>query len=367
MSDHDETVAEIAGPLDALVARLTVGGKVQAPTPEILDEARRLVSVDMILVALFKAVDLRKSGSPDVGGIYARFAEIQVEALYLRALTGSGVDRTPLDTVSQVIDREVATRDYPREARDLYRDIRRRVTAVKPKPDQADLTRVIERIRGLRAKTIDQGCTEEEAMAAANKVAELLDRYGLSLGEIDLRQQACEGVGIESTRKRSGPLDECLPNVAAFCDCRAWNEMSAAGTIRSVFFGLPADVEAARYLYERVAMAFETETAAFQAGDLYRGMISGGRRKATTSFQLGLGRGISGRLIARKAERDATSFKASGRDLVPVKTSIVEEELAKLGLSFTTKSNGRDRLVQVEAFQAGHLAGQKFQAQSELE
>ena len=46
----------------------------------------------------------------------------------------------------------------------------------------------------------------------------------------------------------------------------------------------------------------------------------------------------------RKAERTETSIKASGRDLVPVKASLVEEELAKLGLNLTYKSK-RDRMV----------------------
>jgi len=36
------------------------------------------------------------------------------------------------------------------------------------------------------------------------KVAELLDRHGLSLSEIELRRQACEGVGIDTARRRRG-------------------------------------------------------------------------------------------------------------------------------------------------------------------
>ena len=45
----------------------------------------------------------------------------------------------------------------------------------------ATFDRLRQRIQALRAKTVANGCTEGEALAAAAKVAELLDRYDLSL------------------------------------------------------------------------------------------------------------------------------------------------------------------------------------------
>ena len=43
-------------------------------------------------------------------------------------------------------------------------------------PALAKLDRLKTRIQGLRSKTTDNGCTEAEALLAAAKVAELLDR-----------------------------------------------------------------------------------------------------------------------------------------------------------------------------------------------
>ncbi len=45
------------------------------------------------------------------------------------------------------------------------------------RPNLAELDKLKTRIQALRAKTIDNGCTEDEALSAAVKVAELLDRY----------------------------------------------------------------------------------------------------------------------------------------------------------------------------------------------
>lgn len=54
-------------------------------------------------------------------------------------------------------------------------------------PDPAALDRLKTRIQGLRSKTTDNGCTEAEALLAAGKVAELLDRYDLSLTDVEIR------------------------------------------------------------------------------------------------------------------------------------------------------------------------------------
>jgi hypothetical protein len=48
------------------------------------------------------------------------------------------------------------------------------------------------RIQALHAKTIANGCTEDEALSAAAKVAELLDRHDLSLSDLELRASPCE-------------------------------------------------------------------------------------------------------------------------------------------------------------------------------
>ena len=64
--------------------------------------------------------------------------------------------------------------------------------SVNDRPDPSGLDKLRTRIQGLRAKTIDNGCTESEALSAAAKVAELLDRYDLSLTDVEIREVPCE-------------------------------------------------------------------------------------------------------------------------------------------------------------------------------
>jgi hypothetical protein len=218
----------------------------------------------------------------------------------------------------------------------------------------------MQRIQGLRAKTVAQGCTEHEALAAAEKVAELLDRHGLSLNELEFKAQPCEGVGIQTNRRRAAPIDACIPAIAAFFDCRVWQERVDDAPLRYIFFGLRGDVAAAQYLYELVERAFETETHAFRSSEIYIAM-AGERRSATSSFQTGLAQGIAGKLQASRAARDAVMRSASGRDLVPVKAAMVDEEMEKLGLSLTRRVLSRGKRVLSDAYAAGQAAGERFE------
>ncbi|MGC9271576.1 DUF7168 domain-containing protein, partial [Acidiphilium sp.] len=111
--------------------------------------------------------------------------------------------------------------------------------------------------------------------------------------------------------------------------------LSRGTPLRYIFFGLRSDVTAAQYLYEMVERAFDTETAVFRRSDLYEEM-KGDRRSATNSFQIGLSRGISAKLGAMRLARDETIRSASGRDLVPVKSAMIEEEILPIRLLPTT-------------------------------
>jgi len=219
----------------------------------------------------------------------------------------------------------------------------------------ADLDRLTARIQALRAKTIANGCTEEEALAAAAKVAELLDRYELSLSDVEMRAAPCDRLAYESGRKKRIPLDDCVGAIAAFCDCKVWREKNTAGEAAYVFFGLKADIAAAHALAELIDTAVRTELGRYKTSREYLRFRHQDRHMANASFALGMVARIGERLMAMKAERDAVN-RSSGRDLVVLKTSIVEAEMEKLDLRLRTVRS-RGRMVMTDAYEAGESAG----------
>jgi Protein of unknown function (DUF2786) len=351
-------------PLDALAAAWAALDR--ELTAEEIAEARSLAGQAPLLDALVSVSIARDGGAPKLANAYGRIASVMVETMALRAVHGSA--RGDLDTAAAMIDAAVARGDFPHETKSLFESVRERVglSAGRRPGDAPELDRLVQRVRALRAKTVEQGCTEQEALAAAEKVAELLDRYGLSLSELDLRRQNCEGIGVETDRKRRGPIDDCMGTIAAFFDCRVWCETSEAATLHYIFFGMPADVQAAVYMHDLVALAFAAETAAFQATVTYRGIHSGQRRSATNSFQIGLARGINRKLDTLRHARDAAGGSTNGRALVPIKESIIDEEMDRLGLRLRRRSAVR-RMVLPAAFSAGQQAGERFEYRPGIE
>jgi len=327
------------------------------PDAELLQSTRQSADLPTIMEALAEAVMARDTGRAALADAFEQLLFVQLETVQRREASWTGA--LTLDIIAQALDDAVAARAWPARVKTLFETLRARLTGGRKAPD-ASLERLVQRIQALRAKTVAQGCTEQEALAAAEKVAELLDRHGLSLNELAFRAQPCEGIGIQTSRRRAAPIDSCIPAIAAFFDCRVWAERAEGAPLRYIFFGLRGDVAASRYLYEMVEHAFETETDAFRTGDLYFEM-AGERRSATNSFQTGLARGIAGKLQALRAARDAGRRSASGRDLVPVKAAMVDEEMAKLGLNLSRRALGGAKRVLSDAYAAGEAAGQRFE------
>jgi Protein of unknown function (DUF2786) len=117
-----------------------------------------------------------------------------------------------------------------------------------------ELVRVKARIRALAEKTVSNGCTEAEAMAAAEMVGRLLERYALSMQEIDVRQEVCVQVEVPVGGKQRRPIDGCVTAIARFCDCKVWISRDT-GKPTYVFFGFEVDAALAGYLFHVIDRA----------------------------------------------------------------------------------------------------------------
>lgn len=336
-------------------------------TEDLVLAARQLASVDNLVDACGLYGQTGPHAKAGLKAAFERIADLQVETLVQRARAGVHGQASALDAAAAAIAGHVAQGEMEASGQELFQRLRLRWTFASTRPAAnsaaaaTELDRVIQRIQGLRAKTVDRGCTEEEAMAAAAKVAELLDRYELTLDEITVKGSTCEGIGVETGRKRRAPVDSCISSLAHFCDCRAWSEESEAGELRYIFFGLKPDVEAARFLHDLIELTFETESAVFRRGEIYHGLRGGDRRIALNSFQIGLANGICAKLTSLKNSRQGASRKSSGFDLVATKHKVVDEEVEKLGLNFSRRTTTTRRYVHGDAYAAGKAAGDQFE------
>jgi len=215
-----------------------------------------------------------------------------------------------------------------------------------------DLDKLKGRLQALRAKTIANGCTEAEALSAAAKLAELLDRHDLSLSDLELREESCVQSAIETNRKQRQPISACVPAIAEFCDCKVWREKDQTGRIRYVFFGMSASVEMGMSIYEVIAAALQSGWEDYAR----RQRFIRHSQDEKGSFMFGMAISLADKLITSKHERDNATLRATGRDLVVVRKDVVEAEFTKLNMAFR-QGRASGKKVSAEAFDAGHSAG----------
>jgi hypothetical protein len=233
-----------------------------------------------------------------------------------------------------------------------------------------ELARVKTRIKALTDKTVANGCTEAEAMTAAEMVGRLLERYALSMDEIEVREARCVQAEVPLGGRRRRPIDGCVPAIARFCDCKVWLARAARADFaaedfdwtqpgsRYVFFGFETDTALATYLFAVIDRAILTESAAFRRANPQLRAVR--LRRASISFQHGMAARISERLGAMRRDREtaARAPHATSTALILVKHRVVEDAFRDTAVRLvSTTVIGQRRIV--AAFRDGWMAGER--------
>lgn len=212
------------------------------------------------------------------------------------------------------------------------------------------------RIRALMQKTVKNGCTEAEAKSAAAAVDRLMASYEIDLDEITVKEQAV--VQVIVAKAADHPVFHASVAIAKFTDCRYWINNGH----NLLFFGFQVDTEIAEYLTHLFKRSIDRDSTPFTMFNLeYAQADKSGQRQQLTSFQIGMATRLGERLGELKSKRDFTQ-KSSGRDLVAIKTPLIEQAFKDLGieLGYSGRSYG-GRSSHQGSFDAGRNAANKVQ------
>jgi hypothetical protein len=185
------------------------------------------------------------------------------------------------------------------------------------------------KIKALAEKTVSNGCTEEEAMAAMQGVGRLLAQYNLTMEEIDVRSSPFKTILIPIGRQRRHPIDNAVTALARFIDGKTWFQGRRNKGSSYAFFGQEQDLELVEYLFKVIHNAIDTESVNFKNSAYYREEGEFTPRKTLyVSFQKGMARRIAERLNEIKAANDAelAAARTTGRSLIVLKSQLVEQE-----------------------------------------
>lgn len=176
------------------------------------------------------------------------------------------------------------------------------------------------KIAALLKMTERSGCTEAEALAAAEKAAALMREYQVSEAEAETTTAEIK-VATQGQSMRDN-----LWSIVAFCTNTApVFDLSVDGN-KLAYVGQEPGPQIATYLHELLNRAIDNELSAFKAGDFYRRRRSlATRRAASRDFVAGL--------VGRLSRRLVDLFKASIDKSASVKAVVARDALYGDGLS----------------------------------
>jgi hypothetical protein len=213
---------------------------------------------------------------------------------------------------------------------------------------------LLAKIKALLAKTVENGCTEAEAIAALEKASALMAEHEVTNADLDFGdEQVTRAARTVDDRDRI--RENLCQAVAAFAQCQTW-----FGTWHEEinFCGLEGDVIFADWLLDTLADFVRRELAAYLARTLIPGMPRV-RRRESEAFVVGCCDRISARLRF-------LAVRPTGTGLVLAKSALIEKKLAELGIHLA-RGRSRFRLLDGAAHRAGEISGDQARFDRPLE
>ena len=153
-------------------------------------------------------------------------------------------------------------------------------------------------IRALLMKTVENGASDAEAISAAEKARELLDRYRLNMTDVEAEPVLTEGIA-RSRRGIVSIADQLRAAVGEYCDCIGWATSSGN---HPMFTGRQGDILFATWLLDALDGYCARRIVAYVASRPY-----GHKNAELLAFKAGLVARLKERLVAATAARSATA------------------------------------------------------------
>jgi hypothetical protein len=211
-------------------------------------------------------------------------------------------------------------------------------------------------IQALSEKTVENGATEEEAMRAAAKAKELMDKYEIMLTDEQIVEEgAIKRVYKPQNREDSIIVRWASREIADFAEVKVYTDEGKYGSpIKPLaIVGLPSDVEFFDYLIRSLTMFARTGAIGLPARDRYQ-------------FFAGYADRITARLRKTIEERDTARNAAPGtasRALViaDLKKTAAEAWLVAAGVKLRKATYYRSGRHNKDAYEAGQARADRAQ------
>lgn len=174
-----------------------------------------------------------------------------------------------------------------------------------------DREKLLAKIRALTAKTVAAGCTEAEAMAAAEKVAELMREHAIPDDLVEM-ENASMGVRFNARHVKT----KLCSAIGVSTNCAIMHSRDGRDRTNTIVYVGPAPgPQIACYLHDVLHRAVGDAVKEFRKGNFYRARRSDKtRRKAVDDFAFSMITALCSRLVKLFRETISTErYRAASR------------------------------------------------------
>jgi hypothetical protein len=208
--------------------------------------------------------------------------------------------------------------------------------------------KMLERVRAIMAKTLDNGCTEAEAMTALEKAQELMAAYDISEADLGVTTETeAATIHKEMVEDPYRIKKQLGGTVGRFCRCKSWT----SSQYPVGFAGLESDLEFAKWLLDTLSKFVLRELKNHQALRRSQGLKC--PRIVSSSFVMGCVNRIAERL---KQLTPVAPAAATGNALTISRNALIADAMKKNGIVLG-KGRSTPRRADMASYYAGQAAG----------
>jgi hypothetical protein len=217
---------------------------------------------------------------------------------------------------------------------------------------------MLRKIRALMSKTIDNGCSEAEAMSALSMAQAMMDAYNVT--DEDLAETKAESAIKDTMKDMRDPhhiRSMLTRRISEFTNTKCYRHEFKSQKYQYNFVGLPSDVEFAMWLTETLTMFVQKELKNYIWGNDYTSLPPNEKRPIIMGFVMGCTRRINERLNElMEGSEDKASDNANA--LVVIKNALIDAKMKEMGLALR-EPRQRGTRTNRDSYGAGKAAGER--------
>lgn len=189
--------------------------------------------------------------------------------------------------------------------------------------------KMLDKVKAILAKTMSNGCTEEEAMTALTKAREMMAAYDISEDELNVDKSEKANIYRSNANDPYDIKKNLAVGIGKFTRCKAWKEKTTI-----CFCGLESDAIFAEWLLNTLQRFVMRALRAYQADRMKKKIPTSTYTSA--SFVAGCASRIAEKL------KELTPVEPVGKGLVISRHALIDAEMAKHGITLHKSRSSRD-------------------------